>query len=124
MAAGTKRQLHVHFELLITILKELLITYIPYIPGLPHFKRWKACTSLFLFCALIGILFIQGIPETAEVAVPVARGGVSSAAAPPAAPTAPSSGAPNSAPLNLFPQVFHSFPFIILFCPFAPFVVI
>lgn len=50
----------------------------------------------------------SGIPETAEVAVPVARGGVSSAAgttaAPTAAPTAPSSGAPNSAPLNLFPQ--------------------
>ncbi|KAL3343397.1 hypothetical protein AABB24_027099 [Solanum stoloniferum] len=42
----------------------------------------------------------SGIPETAEVAVPVARGGVNSAAA----PTAPSSGAPNSAPLNLFPQ--------------------
>lgn len=46
----------------------------------------------------------SGIPETAEVAVPVARGGVNSAAAPTAVPTAPSSGAPNSAPLNLFPQ--------------------
>ncbi|KAJ8536151.1 hypothetical protein K7X08_034552 [Anisodus acutangulus] len=42
----------------------------------------------------------SGIPETAEVAVPVARGGVNSAAG----TAAPSSGAPNSAPLNLFPQ--------------------
>ncbi|KAG5618753.1 hypothetical protein H5410_018577 [Solanum commersonii] len=46
----------------------------------------------------------QGIPETAEVAVPVAQGGVNSAAALTAVPSAPSSGAPNSAPLNLFPQ--------------------
>ncbi|XP_060205310.1 ubiquitin receptor RAD23b isoform X1 [Lycium barbarum] len=46
----------------------------------------------------------SGIPETAEVAAPVARGGVNSAAGTTAPPTAPSSGAPNSAPLNLFPQ--------------------
>lgn len=110
VAAGTKRQLLVHFELLITILKELLITYIQYVLGLLHFKRWKGCTNLFVFCALTGAFFLQGIPETAEVSVPVARGGVNSAAVPTAAPIAPSSGAPNSAPLNLFPQVFYSFP--------------
>ncbi|XP_009615678.1 ubiquitin receptor RAD23b isoform X1 [Nicotiana tabacum] len=46
----------------------------------------------------------SGIPETAEVAAPVAHGGVNSAAGTTAAPTAPSSGGPNSAPLNLFPQ--------------------
>lgn len=68
--------------------------------------------------------FKQGIPETAEVAVPVARGGVNPAAGTTAAPTAPSSGAPNSAPLNLFPQVFHSIPLIILFCLSSPSVII
>lgn len=72
----------------------------------------------------MGIVFIQGIPETAEVAVPVARGGVNSAPATTAAPTAPSSGAPNSAPLNLFPQVFQSIPLIIVFCPSSPYVII
>ncbi|CAI0421023.1 unnamed protein product [Linum tenue] len=46
----------------------------------------------------------SGIPETAEVAVPVARvpGGQATEAG--AATGAPVTGAPNSAPLNMFPQ--------------------
>ncbi|CAI0473968.1 unnamed protein product [Linum tenue] len=46
----------------------------------------------------------SGIPETAEVAVPVARvpGGQATEAV--ASPGAPVTGAPNSAPLNMFPQ--------------------
>ena len=54
----------------------------------------------------------QGIPETAEVAVPVAHfpanqatSGVSPITEASAAGAAPVSGAPNSSPLNLFPQV-------------------
>ncbi|CAI0548854.1 unnamed protein product [Linum tenue] len=49
-------------------------------------------------------IFLAGIPETAEVAVPVARvpGGQATEAV--ASPGAPVTGAPNSAPLNMFPQ--------------------
>ncbi|XP_024028523.1 ubiquitin receptor RAD23b [Morus notabilis] len=45
----------------------------------------------------------SGIPEAAEVAVPVARFPASQATET-GATTAPASGAPNSAPLNMFPQ--------------------
>jgi hypothetical protein len=59
-------------------------------------------------------MFLQGIPEAAEVAVPVARnpatvpGAPATTAPAPAvaavpAPAAP--GGPNAAPLDLFPQV-------------------
>ncbi|KAJ9693432.1 hypothetical protein PVL29_012277 [Vitis rotundifolia] len=58
----------------------------------------------------------SGIPEAAEVAVPVAHfpadqetGGINSSTAAVAgsgaAPAAPASGVPNSSPLNMFPQV-------------------
>ncbi|GFP94753.1 ubiquitin receptor rad23b [Phtheirospermum japonicum] len=43
----------------------------------------------------------SGIPESTEVAVPLAQPRVTSAGA---AHTAPTSGAPNTSPLNLFPQ--------------------
>ncbi|XP_009797065.1 ubiquitin receptor RAD23b isoform X2 [Nicotiana tabacum] len=46
----------------------------------------------------------SGIPETAEVAIPVASSGGNSAIGTTTVPAAPVSGAPNSAPLNLFPQ--------------------
>lgn len=69
-------------------------------------EQWIICTlyglSLTLFPKglkneIIDVYFIlQGIPETAEVAV--AGSG--------AAPVPPASGGPNSSPLDLFPQVF------------------
>ncbi|GFQ06650.1 ubiquitin receptor rad23b, partial [Phtheirospermum japonicum] len=43
----------------------------------------------------------SGIPESTEVAVPLAQPRVTAASA---AHTAPASGAPNTSPLNLFPQ--------------------
>ncbi|TYH48268.1 hypothetical protein ES332_D10G056200v1 [Gossypium tomentosum] len=46
----------------------------------------------------------SGIPESAEVAVPVARFSTSQTTETGAAPAAPVSGAPNSSPLNMFPQ--------------------
>ncbi|KAH9667592.1 ubiquitin receptor RAD23b [Citrus sinensis] len=46
----------------------------------------------------------SGIPETAEVAVPVAHFPASQAAETGAAGAAPVSGVPNSSPLNMFPQ--------------------
>ncbi|XP_022153480.1 ubiquitin receptor RAD23b-like [Momordica charantia] len=46
----------------------------------------------------------SGIPETAEVAVPVARFGSGQATETDASLAAPASGAPNTAPLNMFPQ--------------------
>ncbi|KAI3455168.1 hypothetical protein Pfo_011831 [Paulownia fortunei] len=46
----------------------------------------------------------SGIPESTEVAVPLAQPAVDSATATGAAHSAPASGAPNSSPLNLFPQ--------------------
>ncbi|KAH1048291.1 hypothetical protein J1N35_039075 [Gossypium stocksii] len=46
----------------------------------------------------------SGIPESAEVAVPVARFSTSPTTETGAAPAAPVSGAPNSSPLNMFPQ--------------------
>lgn len=50
--------------------------------------------------------YLQGIPEAAEVAVPVAHFAASQAAEAGAnTAAAPASGAPNSAPLNMFPQV-------------------
>ncbi|CAA3000546.1 ubiquitin receptor RAD23b-like [Olea europaea subsp. europaea] len=49
----------------------------------------------------------SGIPESAEVAMPVAQTAVDSVAAPGAAGAAPVSAGPNSSPLNLFPQVCH-----------------
>lgn len=49
------------------------------------------------------IFFYQGIPESTEVAVPLAQPSVDSVVA----TGPPASGAPNSSPLNLFPQVFH-----------------
>lgn len=48
--------------------------------------------------------YLQGIPEAAEVAVPVAHIPASQATETGAA-AAPVSGAPNSSPLNMFPQV-------------------
>ena len=52
----------------------------------------------FFFC-------VQGIPESAEVAVPVGRFGSGPATETEASLPAPASGAPNTAPLNMFPQV-------------------
>ncbi|KAK5792418.1 Putative DNA repair RAD23-1 -like protein [Gossypium arboreum] len=46
----------------------------------------------------------SGIPESAEVAVPVAHFSTSQTTETGAAPAAPVSGAPNSSPLNMFPQ--------------------
>ncbi|XWS12257.1 hypothetical protein CRYUN_Cryun37aG0074000 [Craigia yunnanensis] len=46
----------------------------------------------------------SGIPESAEVAVPVVRFPTSQTTETGAAPVAPVSGAPNSSPLNMFPQ--------------------
>ncbi|XVF25325.1 hypothetical protein REPUB_Repub13aG0203700 [Reevesia pubescens] len=46
----------------------------------------------------------SGIPESAEVAVPVAPFPTSQTTEDGAAPVAPLSGAPNSSPLNMFPQ--------------------
>ncbi|EEF49273.1 uv excision repair protein rad23, putative [Ricinus communis] len=46
----------------------------------------------------------SGIPETAEVAVPVAHLPAGQATETGAAPAAPLSGVPNSSPLNMFPQ--------------------
>ncbi|KAE8674193.1 Ubiquitin receptor RAD23c [Hibiscus syriacus] len=46
----------------------------------------------------------SGIPQSAEVAVPVANFSTSQANETGAAPADPVSGAPNSAPLNMFPQ--------------------
>lgn len=61
------------------------------------------------------IYFPQGIPETAEVALPVARFPTNPASSPgtnidetAAAGTTPISGIPNSSPLDLFPQVSFS----------------
>jgi UV excision repair protein RAD23 len=53
------------------------------------------------------VLCLQGIPETAEVAVPVARFPADQATETGAAPAAPAPafGAPNSSPLNMFPEV-------------------
>ncbi|XP_039041174.1 ubiquitin receptor RAD23b-like isoform X2 [Hibiscus syriacus] len=46
----------------------------------------------------------SGIPQSAEVAVPVANFSTSQTTETGAAPVAPVSGAPNSSPLNMFPQ--------------------
>lgn len=46
----------------------------------------------------------SGIPESAEVAVPVGRFGSGQATETDASLPAPASGAPNTAPLNMFPQ--------------------
>lgn len=54
---------------------------------------------------LLILIYLQGIPETAEVAVPVARFPASQATETGAAGAPPVSGAPNSSPLNMFPQV-------------------
>lgn len=51
------------------------------------------------------MIYLQGIPEMAEVAVPVARFPESQATETGAAGAPPVSGAPNSSPLNMFPQV-------------------
>lgn len=52
------------------------------------------------------MFYLQGIPEAAEVAVPVAHSPASQAAEAGAnTAAAPASGVPNSAPLNMFPQV-------------------
>jgi UV excision repair protein RAD23 len=62
---------------------------------------------------LLGFIYLQGIPEAAEVAAPVARppapvpGAAPSIAPAPAtlaAPAPAASGGPNVAPLDLFPQ--------------------
>lgn len=50
-------------------------------------------------------LYIQGIPETAEVAAPVARPPTSQPIETGGATAPPVSGGPNSSPLNMFPQV-------------------
>ncbi|KAH9715949.1 ubiquitin receptor RAD23b [Citrus sinensis] len=52
----------------------------------------------------------SGIPETAEVAVPVAHFPASQAAETGAAGAAPVSGVPNSSPLNMFPQTLSGAP--------------
>lgn len=49
--------------------------------------------------------YFQGIPESAEIAVPGAHYPASQANEAGAAPPVPASGAPNTSPLNLFPQV-------------------
>lgn len=64
-------------------------------------------SSLFLMPS-----YFQGIPESAEIAVPGAHYPASQANEAGAAPPAPASGAPNTSPLNLFPQV----NFIFLVC--------
>lgn len=53
------------------------------------------------------LFYLQDIPETAEITVPVAHLPTSQAneAALAAAAAVPTSGAPNTSPLNLFPQV-------------------
>ena len=51
------------------------------------------------------LFYFQGIPESAEVAVPVAHFPTSQTTDSGAAPVAPVSGVPNSSPLNMFPQV-------------------
>lgn len=103
MGSGIRKLLHGHFELLTTIQSELWITYILYVL---NFK-----VAIFYWTSPFdAIFFFQGIPETAEVAVPVAQfpanlansgdntgtGAVGSGSV---------SGVPNSSPLNLFPQV-------------------
>lgn len=50
------------------------------------------------------MFILQGIPEATEVAVPVAHFPASQTTET-GGTTAPVSGAPNSAPLNMFPQV-------------------
>ncbi|GAY49466.1 hypothetical protein CUMW_119310 [Citrus unshiu] len=66
----------------------------------------------YLYSVLLAIIIVltsrfrryNGIPETAEVAVPVAHFPASQAAETGAAGAAPVSGVPNSSPLNMFPQ--------------------
>ena len=55
--------------------------------------------------AVMMIFYLQGIPESAEVAMPVAHFPTSQTTKSGAAPVAPVSGTPNSSPLNMFPQV-------------------
>lgn len=57
------------------------------------------------FYVIMVLFYLQGIPESAEVPVPVARFSTSQTTESGAAPAAPVSGAPNSSPLNMFPQV-------------------
>lgn len=121
VAAGKEKLLSVHFELLTTTQSELWIIYIRYVLKLfnailecsgtvPKFCKIQYLRNLDNNLAFALILFyFQGIPEAAEVAVPVAHlpanqtasGGVETGAA----AGAPVSGVPNSSPLNLFPQV-------------------
>lgn len=54
---------------------------------------------------MVFFFLVQGIPESAEVAVPVGRFGSGQATETDASVPAPVSGAPNTAPLNMFPQV-------------------
>lgn len=63
---------------------------------------------------LLKFSILQGIPESAEVAVPVAHfpGNQATSGNNPISETviaAPASGAPNSSPLNMFPQVYIFF---------------
>lgn len=51
------------------------------------------------------VQFLQGIPDTVEVAVPVTQLPATQAATGTATGAAPLSGGPNASPLNLFPQV-------------------
>lgn len=50
---------------------------------------------------------VQGIPEATEVAEPVAQFPASQATERGAATAGATLGAPNSSPLNMFPQVKH-----------------
>ncbi len=69
---------------------------------------------LMLHSHLLTFVHLQGIPEAAEVVVPVAHpsapapGAAATTAPAPAMPAAPAPaapGGPNAAPLDLFPQV-------------------
>uniref|UniRef100_A0A6N2MI00 Ubiquitin receptor RAD23 n=1 Tax=Salix viminalis TaxID=40686 RepID=A0A6N2MI00_SALVM len=66
----------------------------------------RSLLQALLRLALTPVFCLQGIPETAEVAVPVARfpadQGAETGAAPAATTLAP--GGPNSSPLNMFPE--------------------
>lgn len=96
---GIRKRLPVLFVLHITIQNELWITYILY-------ASFPDSFTIFELSSDADQVSYQGIPEMAQVAVPVAPTGINSATQTGSVPSA-ISGAPNSSPLNLFPQVFH-----------------
>lgn len=68
-------------------------------------KFYCVNSLVWMFPVTNGVFYVQGIPESAEVAVPVGRFGSGQATETDASLPAPVSGAPNTAPLNMFPQV-------------------